>query len=143
MLKQTRNHTEPNSIETLDLEPAFCHEWNAKESVRIAVLPKNAVGENGTLSLYIVHYDENWNFSGLQACLKLQEIDLVVIALLEAKRRMLALNAPSPAFESEATCPICGGAIQRIAGIGEETLICSDDECGWLKITDLEYTWSQ
>lgn len=95
MFKETNDRTEPGNVETLDLEPSFCHEHNAKEYVRIAVLPEDAIGENGTLSFYIVHFDENWKCSGSQACLKLQEIDLVVNALLEAKRRMLALNAPN------------------------------------------------
>ena len=101
MFKGTNNHTEPDSIETLDLEPSFCHEWNAKEYVRIAVLPEDAEGENGTLSLYIVHFDKDWKCSGSQACLTLQEIDLVVNALLEAKRRMQSLSAPNNACSGQ------------------------------------------
>ena len=95
MIKKTVDRTEPDSVETLDLETAFCHEHNSREYVRIAVLPKDVIGENGTLSFFIVHFDKDWKCSGSQACLNLEEIDLLIGALLEAKRRMLALNNPS------------------------------------------------
>jgi hypothetical protein len=91
MFKQTNNRTEPDSRETLDLEPAFCHEWNDKEYLRIAVLPEDARGPEGTLSLQVVHFNKKYEVTAAQACLTLEEIDLVISALLEAKKRMQAL----------------------------------------------------
>jgi hypothetical protein len=92
MLKGTNDRTEPDSIETLDLEPSFCHEWNSKEYLRIAVDPEDGKGENGTLSLVVVYFDKDWKCKSIQSCLTMQEIDLVINALIESKKRMQSLN---------------------------------------------------
>jgi hypothetical protein len=91
MIKRTVDRTELDSVETLNLEPAFCHEYNSKEYLRIAVLPEDAKGEDGTLSLQIIHFDKDWKVNCAQACLLISEIDLVINGLLEAKKRMQAL----------------------------------------------------
>ena len=92
MFNATNDRTEPDSIETLDLEPAFRHRWNSKEYLRIAVIPEDASGEQGTLSLQVIHFDNKYKVTAAQACLTLAEIDLVINGLLEAKKRMQALN---------------------------------------------------
>ena len=84
MAEMTVNRTEPDSIETLDLEPSFCHGWNSKEYIRIGIIPD----ENNTASLVSVHFDKNWRVLATQICLTLDEIDLVISGLVEAKKRM-------------------------------------------------------
>ncbi len=86
------NEVEPDDVETLNLEPEFCHDSNAKEYLRIAVLPEDAIGADGTCSVQIVQFDKDWGCHALQACLSMAEIDIAIGALQEAGRRMEALN---------------------------------------------------
>lgn len=101
MINKTQNHTEPGGIELLDLETAYRHDWNSKEYIRIAVDPEDAVGENGTISFILVQFNTSYECISPQASLNLQEIDIVINALLEAKARVLVLNAPNKRIESE------------------------------------------
>lgn len=91
--KGTKNHgIEPGDIETLNLEPSFCHDSNHKEFVRIGVLPEDAGKEDGTVSFQLVSYSTEWLCRVVQANLLEDEIDLVVNGLLEAKKRMQAFK---------------------------------------------------
>ena len=76
---------EPSGIETLDMQPAYCHSWNEKEYVRVGV------PEPGDLiSLVIVHFapGPDWQPTGLQVVLTADEADELIAALQEAKRRI-------------------------------------------------------
>ena len=91
--KTTKNHTEPDTIETLDLETAYFHPYNAVEYVRIGVIQEEAIGEKGVISLMLVQFSGDWKCKDLQASLTEIEIDLVIAGLQEAKRRMLEYKA--------------------------------------------------
>jgi len=86
--QQTNNHY-AEGIETLDLETAFRHDWNQLEYVRIAVVPEDARGEQGTISFTLVHFGHNWHCKTLQACLTAEEIDMVIEGLQKAKERLV------------------------------------------------------
>ncbi len=80
-------------IETLDLAIQRIHSWNEKEYLRIGVLPEDARGPNGVISLLIVQFsiDKQSTCTALQACLSTDEIDQVIAGLQEAKKRKEAL----------------------------------------------------
>ena len=84
MVRETQDRTEPGSIEVLDLEPAFLHDHNAKEYLRIAVVPEDI----GTISLVTIHFDKDWKITCPQICLNREEIDIVITALEKAKQRI-------------------------------------------------------
>ncbi len=94
---ETHDRTEPDSIETLDLQPAYSHEWNEWEYVRIAVLPEDAAGPEGTCSFQLVQFSRApITCKALQACLTISEIDMVIAGLTRAKTRMEMLNRREP-----------------------------------------------
>jgi hypothetical protein len=91
MFNQTIEH-EPADCETLNLEPAFRHNHNRQEYVRIGILPKDAAGENGTISFELVQFGTDYQCKMLQACLTGAEIDLVIAGLQAVKERMQAVT---------------------------------------------------
>ena len=82
------NHAEPNDLETLNMCTAHIHTWNSVEYVRIAVLPEDASGPNGTISFVLVQFHKNGECKDAQAMLTKQEIDVVIKGLQDAKERM-------------------------------------------------------
>ena len=86
--KKTVNRTEPDTIEILDLETAYRHAHNAVEYVRIGVISEEATGEQGVISLQVVHFSGDYKCTPTQACLLEGEIDLVIEGLQQANLRM-------------------------------------------------------
>lgn len=82
------NLSEPGDIETLNMCTAHIHTWNSVEYVRIAVLPKDASGPNGTISFVLVQFHKDGKCKHAQANLNKQEIDVVIEGLQDAKERM-------------------------------------------------------
>lgn len=87
----TVEHT-PEGLELLDFEPTTIHSYNEKEYVRIGVVPEDAVGEDGTLSLVIVHFAKRGGCSACQACLTKYEAQLLMDGLRRAVKRMKKLD---------------------------------------------------
>lgn len=88
MIEKGVNLAEPSDIETLNLATIDVHSWNSIEYVRIGVLQKDASGPNGTVSFTLVQFDSKHLAKALQANLTYAEIDIVIDALEEAKKRM-------------------------------------------------------
>ena len=88
MTEPSVNHAEPDDMETLNMYTAHIHPWNSVEYVRIAVLPKDASGLNGTISLVLVQFHKDGKCKHAQAMLDKQEIDVVIKGLQDAKERM-------------------------------------------------------
>lgn len=88
MTEPSVNHTEPNDLETLNMYTAYIHPRNSVEYVRIAVLPKDASGPNGTISFVLVQFNKGGKCKVAQANLNKQEIDVVIKGLQDAKERM-------------------------------------------------------
>ena len=76
-------------IETLDLNYSQIHDWNEKEHLRIGVVPEKAKLTDGTISFVISHFDKEGNCKSLQACLKEDEIDMIIAGLQKAKKRLV------------------------------------------------------
>lgn len=73
---------EASGIETLDLQPAYCHHWNEKEYVRVGV------PEPGDLvSLVLAHFCVDGKAKVLQAVLSVEEVDEVIRGLEIAMHR--------------------------------------------------------
>ena len=79
-------------IEVLHMRMRVHHDWNDKEYVSIGGIEGDARGENGTISLELVHFPSDGSCKVLQACLVIEEIDMILHGLAEAKRRLMALN---------------------------------------------------
>lgn len=89
MIERGVNLAEPSDIETLNLATINVHEWNEIEYVRIGCLAQDMTGPDGTVSFQLVQFRaEDMHCKALQANLTYAEIDIVIDALGEAKKRM-------------------------------------------------------
>lgn len=88
----TTNRAEPGDIETLNIKTEFTHSHNKEEHVLIGVVPLEAETRNGVVSLVLSHFDKEFKPHGIQACLTLNELDMVIGGLTLAKFRMEILQ---------------------------------------------------
>lgn len=102
----TTNRAEPGDVETLNIRTEFTHSHNKEEYVLIGVVPLEAGTRNGVVSLVLSHFDKKFMPSGAQACLTLEEVDMVIGGLTLAKFRMEILqmdDGPEKALIAELT----------------------------------------
>lgn len=89
MKKTDTKNKDTIDIETLDLKYSNIHDWNEKEYLRIGVVPEEAKLKDGTISLVITHFGKQGYCMSLQACLKQDEIDMIIDGLQKAKKRLI------------------------------------------------------
>ncbi len=75
-------------FETLNLRLDYTHEHNIREKLMIGVVPEDARGEDGTISLVVMHWPRYGPMQTLQFCLNEKEIDLVIKGLSRARQRL-------------------------------------------------------
>ncbi len=101
-MRTTTNRAEPGDIETLNIETKFTHDSNHQEKVMIAVVPT----QPEVVSLVIAHLDSKYKSSVIQACLSLEEIEMMIDGLTLAKLRMEILqmqDGPEKTLMAEVT----------------------------------------
>jgi hypothetical protein len=74
--------------ETLNLRPGYEHEHNILERLYIGILPEDAAGANGTISLVVAQWPRYGPLQTLQLCLNDAEIGRLIRGLDRARRRL-------------------------------------------------------
>ena len=87
-MEKSINRAEPDDVETLDMILDFSHHFSQEEIIRIAVLPEEA----DTASFVLAHFNRKHEVIYIQVCPNIAEIDIIIAALEEAKRRMIAYS---------------------------------------------------
>ena len=93
----TTNRAEPGDIETLNIKTKSVHDFNEDEAIFIGVVPKDAGKANGTVSLILAQHSKDYISTVLQACLTLEEVEMVINGLTLATFHMEILQmSPGP-----------------------------------------------